>query len=106
MRVKDKWMVTIEGKTYTVEVQLDPIGGEGEILVDGKVIKAWGGIPAGQRKEMRKHGRLAETGRWQTWEFEVGGKPAILQPKRAGLFGNPFGKGFELYVDGQKVGGK
>ena len=85
----------MEGQQHIVEMKLHPISGAGEILVDGKVVRAWPGVPHITHGRDRKRARI-ESGRWQTWEFEVAGKPAILQP--GGFLGR-----FTLYVDGQKV---
>ncbi len=74
-----KWVVSINDKQVVVEAKYG-ISSAGEVLVDGKIAKAWGSSLLGLPKEVA---------------FEVEGKPAFL--RRRGVVH----QGFDLLVDGK-----
>ena len=79
-----KWTVEIEGKKYMVEAKYGKLitSGSGEVLVDGKVVDAWGSSFWGLPKERT---------------FELGGKKAVL--RRRGIAN----QNLELFVSGERV---
>lgn len=78
---KKNFTVIIEGKQHCVQVKTRRLIWSGELLVDGRVVNAWGARLLGPPPEIR---------------FEVAGKPAIVT-FTAGL------RPFNLYVDGKKI---
>lgn len=76
-----RWVVEINDQKFTVEASYGKIfvSGSGELLVDGKQVKAWGASPWGLPKVV---------------PFELGGKPAML--RRRSLMDQKF----DLVVDG------
>jgi hypothetical protein len=79
-----KWTVEIEGKKFTVEARYGRIfvSGAGQLLIDGKQVKAWGASLWGLPKEV---------------PFEIGGKPALLCRRSVR------DQNFDLLVDGKLV---
>ena len=79
-----KWVVNIKDKQLVVEARYGKVvtSGAGEILVDGKIAKAWGSSVWGLPKEV---------------SFEIEGKPALL--RRRGIIN----QNFDLLVDGRLV---
>lgn len=79
-----KWTVEIESTKYLVEAKYGKLvtSGSGEILIDGKVVDAWGSSFLGLPKER---------------SFEIGGKKAIL--RRRGVIN----QNLELFVSEAKV---
>ena len=90
---KQIWTVVVEGQQHTVERNKSLLTGAFEILVDGKIVKAFSRLTSTFGKAGRRQ-RMAEHSERRVVEFEVGGKPAILRQK---MFG------YELFVDGQEV---
>jgi hypothetical protein len=97
-----KWKVMVEGQEHTCEVKIH-FGGEREILVDGKVVKALsprvertrkGGLLFGRTEKSKDYGD-------QVVEFEIEGKPAIIQRKGLSLAGADYNL---FFVDGQRIG--
>lgn len=76
--MKKVWKPIINDKAHTVEVKANGLSGSGELLVNGKIVDAWG--PSWASGGAR--------------QFEVEGKPAIL---KSTLFS------YDLIIDGQKV---
>lgn len=79
-----KWIVEIEDKKYLVEAKYGKLvtSGSGEVLVDGKVMDAWGSSFCGLPKERA---------------FEIAGKKAIL--RRRGVAN----QNLELFVSEARV---
>ena len=79
-----KWVVGIEGKELVVEARYGKVvtSGAGEVLVDGKIAKAWGSSVWGLPKEV---------------SFEIERKPALL--RRRGIIN----QNFDLLVDGRLI---
>lgn len=81
-----KWIVEIEDKKYVVEAKYGKLGlivsGSGEVLVDGKVIDAWGSSFGGLATERT---------------FEIAGKKATL--RRKGLVN----QNLELFISEARV---
>lgn len=80
-----KWIVEIQDKKYIVEAKYGKLGitsGSGEVLVDGKVIDAWGSSFLGLPKERT---------------FEIAGKKATL--RRRGVAN----QNLELFVSEARV---
>ena len=77
-----KWVVGVKGKEFIVEARYGKVftSGAGEVLVDGKIAKAWGSSILGLPKEL---------------SFEIEGKPALL--RRRGIFN----QNFDLVVNGK-----
>jgi hypothetical protein len=95
-----KWKLMVEGQEHTCEVKIH-LGGEREVLVDDKIVKALS--PRVERT--RKGGFFGRTEKTRDYgdqviEFEIEGKPAIIQ--RKGL--SWAGADYNLFVDGQKIG--
>jgi hypothetical protein len=90
---KKTWAVSVEDRQHTVERNASVLTGAFEILVDGKVVKAFSRLSPTFGKAGRI-ARMAEHSERRVVEFEVGGKPAIL---RQTMFG------YELFVGGQKI---
>ena len=93
------WNVLVQGEQHTVEVDLHFLTDAFEVLVDGKVVKAFSGrtsVPGFTRERRTAHfiTRNAEHSQRSVIEFEVAGKPAILRHTFLS---------YELFVDGQKV---
>jgi hypothetical protein len=61
-----KWVVNINDKQLIVEARYGKVvtSGAGEVLIDGKIVKAWGSSVLGLPKEV---------------PFEIEGKPAFLR---------------------------
>jgi len=74
-----KWAVNINNKQVMVEARYG-LSSAGEVLVDGKIAKAWGSSVLGLPKEV---------------SFEIEGKPALL--RRRGVIH----QNFDLLVDGK-----
>jgi hypothetical protein len=85
---KKGWAVSVDNKEHIVEINLRVLTGEGEVIVDGKIVKAWAG------RAGRKRGPTSVEER-SLMEFEVAGKLAILRRKAIG--------GYDLFVDGQLI---
>ena len=79
-----KWEVEIDEQKLVVEARYGKIfvSGAGELLVDGKQVKAWGASPWGLPKVV---------------PFEIAGKPALL--RRRSLLDQKF----DLVVDGKLI---
>ena len=79
-----KWIVDTKDKPVVVEARYGKIfiSGAGEVFVDGKLAKSWGGSPWGLPKEV---------------PFEIAGKPALL--RRKGIMD----QNFNLFVDGKLI---
>jgi len=75
---KKVWNLTISGKLYKVEVSWSFWVASGQLIVDGKVIDAWGPSLTGGGAR----------------HFKVAEKNAILQSTATS---------YDLFVDGQKV---
>jgi len=77
-----KWVVNIKDKQLVVEARYGRVitSGAGEVLVNGKIVKAWGSSVWGLPKEV---------------SFEIQGKPALL--RRRGILN----QNFDLLVDGK-----
>ena len=76
-----RWVTEINDQKFTVEARYGKIfvSGAGELLVNGKQVKAWGASPWGLPKVV---------------PFELAGKPALL--RRHSLLDQKF----DLVVDG------
>ena len=72
------WKITIEEKTHIIEVRWEIWTTSGQLLVDNKVIDAWGPSLTGGGAR----------------HFEVANKPAILQSTAWS---------YKLFVDGKEI---
>jgi uncharacterized protein YacL (UPF0231 family) len=93
-----KWKVVLDGVEHAVEVKIHMMG-EREVLVDSRVVKALS--PSIQKARIGLFGpkaRIRDLGD-QVIEFEIAGKPAVIQRKQFSLAGSDY----NLYVDGQKI---
>jgi hypothetical protein len=79
-----KWVVEINDKQFAVEARYGKIfiSGAGQLLIDGKQVKAWGASPWGLPKVV---------------PFEIAGKPALLRRRTL------IDQNFDLLVDGKLV---
>ena len=76
--MRKAWKPIIDDKAHTVEVKASGLSGSGELLVDDKIVDAWGPSFTGGGAR----------------QFEVAGKPAILISTLLS---------YDLIIDGQKV---
>ncbi len=81
-----RWRIESDKKELVVEYSLK-LAGDGEALVDGKIVTAWGSSLLGLPKEVR---------------FEIGGKPATL--RRTGMISQHFDLIYEGKVYTEKQG--
>jgi len=81
-----RWQIESGGKEQVVEYVVRAMG-DGEVLVDGKVVVSWGSSWWSLPKEMR---------------FEIDGKPAML--RRTGLMSQHFDFVYEGKVHTEKQG--
>ena len=79
--IKERWLLKLDNKKFTVEVLTDHLSNAGKIKVSGEVVNEWqGSIWSG----------LPEP-------FEIAGHPAILTRKSLTL------NRHELLIDGKRV---
>jgi hypothetical protein len=91
------WETTIDDKAYIIEVESSMLSGSGELLINGRIVDAWGpSLTSDSARRVEVTGKPAITS-WTgggTKHFEVAGKPATL---KSTLFS------YHLIIDGQKV---